>query len=147
MPFIGFHNSVSFSKNDGYFAYALTNKRIMMAQKKAIVGEVFQTVSLNNINDITFKSGLLYGKLTVDTIKEKFNIEVEKDTAKRIKSSFHTIMDELKNVSVTSDVDMLSTAQNQLSIADELKKYKELLDLGVLTQEEFEMQKNKLLNS
>lgn len=147
MPFIGLHNSISITKHDGNFAYALTNKRIMMAQKKAVTGEIFQSVSLNNINDITFQSGLVYGKITIDTIKETFNIEVDKDTAKRIKSLLHTIMDELKNVSVTSDVDMLSTAQNQLSIADELKKYKELLDLGVLTQEEFEKQKSKLLNN
>lgn len=147
MPFIGLHNSISVSKHDGHFAYALTNKRIMMAQKKAVTGEIFQTVSLNNINDITFQSGLIYGKLTIDTIKETFNIEVDKETAKTIKSSFHVIMNELKNVSVTSDVEMLNTAQNKFSIADELKKYKELLDLGILTQEEFEIQKNKLLNS
>jgi len=35
----------------------------------------------------------------------------------------------------------------QISIADELKKLKELLDLGVLTQQEFDTQKTKLLNS
>lgn len=35
----------------------------------------------------------------------------------------------------------------QISIADELKKLKELLDLGVLTQTEFNEQKHKLLNN
>ena len=34
-----------------------------------------------------------------------------------------------------------------ISIADELKKLKELLDLGVLTQDEFNEQKHKLLNN
>ena len=56
-------------------------------------------------------------------------------------------MNELKNVAVTSDVEILNTSQNNLSVADELKKYKELLDLGILTQEEFEKQKSKLLNN
>lgn len=32
------------------------------------------------------------------------------------------------------------------SIADELLKFKNLLDMGVLTQEEFDAQKNKLLS-
>lgn len=32
-----------------------------------------------------------------------------------------------------------------ISVADELKKYKELLDSGVITQEEFDMQKEKIL--
>ena len=33
----------------------------------------------------------------------------------------------------------------QISVADELKKYKELLDMGVLTQEEFDAKKQELL--
>lgn len=34
-----------------------------------------------------------------------------------------------------------------ISIADEIKKFKELLDLGVLTQEEFDKKKTELLNT
>jgi hypothetical protein len=34
-----------------------------------------------------------------------------------------------------------------MSNADELKKLKELLDSGVLSQEEFDVEKEKLLNS
>ncbi|AFM70858.1 SHOCT domain-containing protein [Enterococcus hirae] len=38
-------------------------------------------------------------------------------------------------------------AENQVfSPADELRKYKELLDDGIITQEEFETKKNILLN-
>lgn len=32
-----------------------------------------------------------------------------------------------------------------LSMADEIRKYKELLDMGVITQEEFENKKKELL--
>lgn len=35
--------------------------------------------------------------------------------------------------------------QNKISTADELKKYKELLDQGVISQDEFDAQKKKLL--
>jgi len=42
------------------------------------------------------------------------------------------------NVSVTVD--------NNVSVADELLKLKQLLDMGVLSQEEFNEQKDKLLN-
>lgn len=34
---------------------------------------------------------------------------------------------------------------NQLSAADELKKFKELLDCGLITQEEFDAKKKQLL--
>ena len=38
------------------------------------------------------------------------------------------------------------TAQTTtISVADELKKYKELLDMGIITQEEFEAKKKQLL--
>ena len=36
--------------------------------------------------------------------------------------------------------------QSTLSLADELKKLKELLDVGILTQAEYDTQKQKLLN-
>ena len=36
--------------------------------------------------------------------------------------------------------------KNSLSPADEIKKYKELLDMGAITPEEFEKKKKQLLN-
>ena len=46
---------------------------------------------------------------------------------------------ELKDTSAT-------TIKQELSSADEIKKYKELADSGVITQEEFEKKKKQLLN-
>ena len=40
----------------------------------------------------------------------------------------------------------IPTNNNNVSVADELLKLKQLLDMGVLSQEEFDEQKNKLLN-
>lgn len=39
-----------------------------------------------------------------------------------------------------------AVVNNNISVADELLKLKQLLDIGVLTQEEFDKEKNKLLN-
>lgn len=39
-----------------------------------------------------------------------------------------------------------SAAPGTSSVADELKKFKELLDMGIITQEEFDRKKNQLLN-
>ena len=50
-----------------------------------------------------------------------------------------------------NDTQMLTTASNNSSINSntvaEIKKYKELLDSGIITQEEFDSKKSKLLNS
>ena len=39
-----------------------------------------------------------------------------------------------------------NSSNNNISQADELKKYKELLDAGAITQEEYETKKKQLLN-
>lgn len=81
--FIGLHNFISISKHDKNFAYAVTTKRFIMAQKKPI-GSIVQTVSLSNVNDITFHKKALMGVVTVDTIKEKFNVAANYEVADRI---------------------------------------------------------------
>lgn len=137
MCFIGLHNYISMTKHDSNFAYVVTNKRFIMAQKK-LIGETLQTVSLDNINDITFDSGIAFGIMTIDTIREKFNICLDKVSAKKINTKVHEILDSMKRIS-TDD-----TSSN--SIADEIKKFKELLDMGAITQEEFDKKKKELLN-
>lgn len=51
----------------------------------------------------------------------------------------------LNNIIEQNSLNATPTVSQELSIADELKKFKELLDLGAITQEEFEIQKSKLL--
>lgn len=46
---------------------------------------------------------------------------------------------------IMSKNDISATASNQLSSAEEIKKFKELLDQGIISQEEFDLKKNKLL--
>ena len=45
-----------------------------------------------------------------------------------------------------TNMSSVATSNNNVSVADELLKLKQLLDMGVLSQEEFDEQKNKLLN-
>lgn len=54
MSFIGLHNYKSASKHDNNFAYAITNKRLILSQQQAL-GEVVQSINLDNINDVTKK--------------------------------------------------------------------------------------------
>lgn len=49
--------------------------------------------------------------------------------------------------SLANAISSSSSKTVQISIADELRKLKDLLDIGVITQPEFEKQKSKLLNS
>lgn len=135
--FIGIHNYISMTKHDNNFAYAVTNKRILLGQKK-VIGEAFQSIALNKINDITFQSGIAYGVITVDAQTEKFNVAVIKTQANNINSKLHELLFQLKENSAPSAASS--------SAADELRKFKSLLDDGIITQEEFDKKKTELLS-
>ena len=138
MCFIGLHNYISGTKHDGNFAYAITNKRMLMAQQK-MIGQVFQTVDIDNLNDVTMKTGMLMGVITIDTIKEKFNVAVNKITAQNINSAIHDALLSLKQQKKAP------TTSHAVSSADEILKYKNLLDMGAITQDEFDKKKKELL--
>lgn len=138
MCFIGLHNYISTTKHNNNFAYAITNKRIIMAQQK-MMGQTVQTVLLDNLNDITLSTGPIFGVLTIDTIKEKFNVGVNSPTAQSINNKVHEILLSLQKTK-NAPVQMQSS-----SSADEILKYKNLLDMGAITQEEFEQKKSELL--
>lgn len=139
LPFIGLHNYVSATKHDNNFAFAVTNRRILIAQAK-IMGQTFQTISLDNVNDITLNKGMVFGILTVDTIKETFNIALGKDFAQNICDKIFEVLHQAKASNNPSNV-----AVQPLSSADEIKKFKELFDMGVITENEFNLKKKELL--
>ena len=61
------------------------------------------------------------------------------------------LQDKMNNIAMANDTQSISAPKVEtvngatIGIADELKKYKELLDGGVITQEEFDAKKKQLL--
>ncbi|GAA0757980.1 PH domain-containing protein [Clostridium sartagoforme] len=143
MCFIGLHNYVSSGKHDSNFAYAVTNKRIIMAQKK-MVGEIIQTISLKNVNDITMTTGAITGIITIDTIKETFNVSINKSAVRKINDKIHELLLDIQESKPNSSA-QTTTSEKNCSSADEILKFKNLLDMGVITEEEFNIKKKQLL--
>lgn len=52
------------------YAVALTNKRIIIAQKRLLFGYLFIAVTPDLFNDLTIKTGIIWGKACIDTAKE-----------------------------------------------------------------------------
>lgn len=52
------------------FVVVLTNKRILLAQKRLLFGYTFLAITPDMFNDLTVNSGIIWGKLYIDTIKE-----------------------------------------------------------------------------
>lgn len=139
LTFIGMHNYKSSTKHDNYFAYALTNQRFIIAQKK-MIGETVQTISLKNVNDITMQNGLIFGVVTIDTMKEKFNVGITKKCTKNIYNKLHETLDYINSNNTNN-----KNNDNNNSNIEKLKQYKELYDNKVISKEEFEEIKKKLL--
>ena len=63
-------------KNDNPFdiitssVIALTNKRIVIAQKRIVFGYFFKSITPDMFNDLTVKMGLVWGKVYIDIVKE-----------------------------------------------------------------------------
>ena len=52
------------------FVVVLTNERLIMAQKRLIVGYSLNSVTPDLFNDLRIDSGLIWGSVTIDTVKE-----------------------------------------------------------------------------
>lgn len=138
--FIGLHNYKSLTNHDNNFAYAVTNKRIIMAQHR-ILGEVCQSVSLDYVNDITLSTGLARGLVTIDTMKERFNVMVDKNAAQNICNAVHSYLDERRSQKEAAKAPAAAPAQDFSA----LKQLKELLDQGIISQSEFDQKKRQIL--
>lgn len=125
----------------GTIAIAFTNKRLIYANKGGFLsGEQVKIVSLDQVNDVQKQPfGIAYGRINIDTIKENVGIEIDKKKIDAVFNAITKIIDDYKTVSLNN------TVVQQVSDADELKKFKELLDAGIISAEEFEIKKKQIL--
>lgn len=113
----------------------IDNDRIICKRKGKIEKE-FLVKDIKSVESVSVKGLLIRG----NSIKYKINML---ENANEIKS---TIMDALATVPVQSIATTEIKQEIHASSADELRKYKELLDSGVITQEEFDAKKKQLLD-
>ena len=49
---------------------ALTNERLIIAQDRILIGYKLNTITPDNYNDMQINAGIIWGTVTIDTIKE-----------------------------------------------------------------------------
>ncbi len=62
--------SYSFFDIFNTYAVVLTNKRILLAQKRLLFGYTYLAVTPDMFNDLTVNTGIIWGKVNIDTVKE-----------------------------------------------------------------------------
>ncbi len=90
-------------KNDNPFnifntaVIALTNKRILIGRKRVLVGYFLNSITPDMYNDLKISSGLLWGKVYIDTVKEFVTItNLSKDALTEIETQITSYMMEEK---------------------------------------------------
>lgn len=77
--------------------FALTNKRLMIGTKRLVFGYFLYSITPDMFNDLTIYSGLLFGKITIDTIKELVYItNLSKSSLDEIETNISSFMMEEK---------------------------------------------------
>lgn len=153
--FIGLHNYKKQTKsNEGNYAYALTNKHCIMVQHK-LFGVSVQAVDVESITNISFVKTGIYGingigMICIDTYKETFNVAVGILEVENIYRLLHETWDNIRvsksNVNNNNNNNRITISNDVKSPVEEIKEYKELLDMGIISKEEFEKKKKELLN-
>lgn len=112
----------------------ITDRRIFFCSN--IVGKKnSKEIQLDKIESIDDTSNALFGtgQLRIKGITDMLIIDCKIKNIKEMKEHLNNLMNNTLN-------------QSDVSIADEIKKFKDLLDVGAITQEEFDIKKKELLS-
>ena len=79
------------------FVIVITDKRIIVAQKRLLFGYLFISITPEMYNDISIIMGLLWGKVCIDTVKEVIMISnIEKKALPEIETAISQTMMKIK---------------------------------------------------
>lgn len=117
----------------------ITNNRVLFCS--SILGNVNQKqILIKDIQSIEENNNVFgYGQMRICGITDTFLINVQK---RNIANDMKNIIYEIQN---KSREQQSITVNNNSSAADEILKFKQLLNEGIITQEEFERKKQELL--
>ena len=114
---------------------ALTDRRVIFLDKGML-----RELPLDKINSISQKRGLLLGSITIQDGASAIKIEnIDKGCIGSFVDSLNAAIDSYKFQS--SPV----VQSSNVSGADEILKFKSLLDQGIITRDEFEIKKRQIL--
>ena len=79
------------------FVVVLTDRRILIAQKRMLFGYLLISITPDMYNDLTVMMGILWGKVKIDTIKEVVILSnIQKDALPEIETKISQFMIEAK---------------------------------------------------
>lgn len=121
-----------------------TQKRILFIDYGFLFGVKQSEMALENINSISYKTGLFLGSIEIWHGGAKMLIDnCQKNTVKPFVDAVNAAIKELKNSSVQSG----ESKSGGDDVVSKLEKLAALKEKGILTDEEFATQKAKILGN
>ncbi|WP_294359375.1 PH domain-containing protein [uncultured Clostridium sp.] len=130
------------SIDDATWLMVCTNRRLLLLDKGSFSSIKLIDIPLDRINSISHAAKLLSGILE---IRDGATIRTIVDIPSQTLSFFADTLNNEINAYKQGKNSTVTQVINNTSAADELLKFKQLLDIGVLTQEEFDKKKKELL--
>lgn len=120
-----------------------TNKRIKLLNKSTFSTLKDMDIYLDKIINIDVEEGFMFGSISIETDEGVRKIEnINMDSISFFVDTVNIQIYKYKEFKAK----LMEVNEHNISIADELLKFKNLLDMGVLTVEEFNKLKEELLN-
>ena len=81
----------------GTAVIAITTKRILIGRKRVVIGYFLNSITPDMFNDLKVTSGILWGKIYIDTVKEFIALSnISKDALDEIETQVSSYMMEEK---------------------------------------------------
>lgn len=120
-----------------------TNKRLLFLDRGLFFGTRTKEFRLEKINGVSYSLGLFWGIINIEHGGNGFTIGgIKIKTVKKMVEAIQTAIDDYID-------DFSSEAMDLYCVNDkfyEIRKYKELLDFNIITEEEFLQKKSELLD-
>lgn len=127
--------------NKGQGILVGTNKRLLFVDKGIIYGLKVEDFGLDKISSIQYETGFIFADIKIMASGNIAKISnVEKNSGRAFCEKVRTKLSEPKQSATP-----VTVVQQQVDVADQLEKFARLKEQGILTQEEFDNQKKKLL--
>lgn len=137
----------------GFTLIALTDRRILLLDKKFLAGIQTIAIDLDRVNSITGDTGLLFGNVKIQDGGDERKIGlIKNDTVQpfvdRVQEAIQQRKQRLHDQQAAAIAEAsapTAAAAPAVNVADALEKLASLMERGILTPEEFAQQKAKLL--
>ena len=121
-----------------------TQKRVLLLDHGFLFGFKQSEMNLENINSISFQTGLLFGSIEIWHGGARMLIEnCDKKTVKPFTDAVNAAMQAIKKGQGSASQAPVTSSSDD--VVSQLERLAALLEKGILSQEEFQAQKKKLL--